>query len=69
MPSVTELFTAHPRTVDENYLQHARVASGYALRLALAAAAALVHAVLPFLFVRTTRDAIEKLHASLSARH
>jgi hypothetical protein len=46
-------FTAHPRAVGEDYLQHSRVASSVGLKLIGAGLACLVHAALPFLFVTT----------------
>ncbi len=69
MPPLNALFTEHPRAVNESYWQHAKVALGFSCRLALAALAALVHAVLPCLFERTASNMIEKLHVSLSERH
>jgi hypothetical protein len=55
-------FTAHPATVGETYWQHLRTASGFSLRLIGAGAACLVHAVFPFLFVKTGSNAIDELH-------
>lgn len=62
-------FTAHPASVNETYLQHARVALGFSGTLFLAALAALVHAVLPFLFAATASRRVRALHARLEARH
>ncbi|MEM8578794.1 MAG: DUF6356 family protein [Pseudomonadota bacterium] len=61
-------FTAHPAQVGESYLGHLSVAAGFAFRLALAAGAALVHALLPWLFERTASDIVMRLSAKLSAR-
>jgi hypothetical protein len=55
--------------VNETYLQHARAALGFSGTLALAALAALVHAVLPFLFATTASRLVRDLHARLEARH
>ena len=44
------LFKEHPEAVQETYVQHAIFASRFALKLAAAAGAALVHAVVPALF-------------------
>lgn len=64
------LFTAHPATVDESYGQHMGVALGFSGRLFLAGLACLVHAVLPWLFVKTGSRAITGLHDSMVAnRH
>ncbi|MEM6986124.1 MAG: DUF6356 family protein [Pseudomonadota bacterium] len=69
MKSLPGLFTEHPNTVGESYWQHAGVAFGFAVRLALAALAALVHAVLPFAFERTASDMVSRLHNTLQSRH
>ncbi len=59
---IQRLFTEHPRSVDESYLQHLAAALGFSVRLALAALACLVHAFLPFLFVKTGSAMITTLH-------
>lgn len=59
---IARLFTAHPSSVNETYLEH----SGFALRFAgwlvLAAMAALIHAIFPMLFEKTASRIIAKLH-------
>ncbi|MEO1746299.1 MAG: DUF6356 family protein [Pseudomonadota bacterium] len=67
--ATSRLFTAHPATVDETYFEHLRFALGFAGWLALAAGAALVHALLPFLFERTAGRIIERLHHRIHNRH
>ncbi len=64
----TRLFTDHPRSVDETYLEHMRFAGGFAATLLAAAAAALVHAVLPFLFERTASTMIDRMHRRMHNR-
>jgi len=56
------LFTEHPSSVDETYLEHMGVAFSFAGRLFLASLACFVHGLLPFLFVRTGSSAIAGLH-------
>ena len=56
------LFTEHPATVDETYGEHMLAASGFGWRLLLASLACFVHALLPFLFVKTGSTMIEELH-------
>lgn len=56
------LFTEHPASVDETYLEHMGMAAGFSFRMFLGAAACLVHAVLPFLFVSTGSATIETLY-------
>jgi hypothetical protein len=62
------LFTEHPRSVGESYGQHLVQAGGFGGRMILAGLACMLHALLPFIFVRTGSDAIESLHNRMSAR-
>jgi hypothetical protein len=54
-------FTEHPHSIGETYLGHAVAATRISVRLGLAAAAAGIHAVLPFVFVTTTRRMVLEL--------
>ena len=56
------LFTAHPASVDESYLEHMAVALSFSARLLFAGLVCLVHGFLPFLFVRTGSQVIAELH-------
>jgi hypothetical protein len=56
-------FTAHPASVGETYAQHFRFALGFGVRMTFGGLAAVVHAVLPFLFVTTASGVLEKLNA------
>lgn len=56
------LFTEHPRSVGETYLEHMRVAASFGGRLLVAGLACMVHAVLPFLFTKTGSRTISELH-------
>lgn len=67
--SLRSLFTEHPASVGETYLQHLHQAARFGVRLLLAGVACVVHALLPFLFTRIARDAVEALHAQLSKRN
>lgn len=60
--SLRQLFTDHPAAVGETYWQHLGAAWGFSWRLMAAALACLIHALLPFLFVRTGSKAITELH-------
>ena len=64
----TNPFTQHLDDIDETYWQHQRRALGFAVRLLGAGCAALVHALLPFLFVHTGSRAINRLHDAMTAR-
>ena len=61
------LFTEHPTSVDETYVEHMGVASGFGLRMLLGGMACLVHAVLPFLCVTTGSETIGDLHERMVA--
>ena len=63
--SVRNLFTDHPATVGETYWQHLASAWGFSWRMMLASLACLVHALLPFLFVKTGSAAIRDLHGRM----
>ena len=55
-------FTEHPASVGESYWQHLRRAVGFGARMVCGGCACLVHAFLPFLFVRTGSTCIQELH-------
>ena len=60
--SLGGLFTQHPASVGESYLEHLRAAMGFALRMWIGGAACLVHAVFPFLCMRTGSNCIADLN-------
>lgn len=62
MRTLYRLFTEHPASVGETYLQHLGQAMGFAVRMLAGGLACLIHAFLPFLFVRTGSQAITELH-------
>jgi hypothetical protein len=59
--ALLSLMTEHPQSVGESYGQHLRFAMGFAGWLFLAAGAAAVHAVLPFLFKQTASTILRRL--------
>lgn len=61
-------FTHHPHEVGESYGQHFVHAGGFGLRMLLGGAAVMIHAVLPFLFVNTGSQTMDKLHRQMSGR-
>ena len=65
MKSLSRAFTEHPATVGETWSEHALSAWGFAWRLQVAALAALVHAVLPFLCVKSASKLIDSLHSKM----
>ena len=56
---VSTVFTEHPASAGETYGEHMRVALSFAVPLAKAAIAALVHAFLPFLFTTTASATVD----------
>jgi hypothetical protein len=66
--NLKRLFTEHPDAVGESYVEHMKVALSFAGPLSLAAAAALVHAFLPFLCVTTASATVRRLHARMVNR-
>ncbi|MBT3661456.1 MAG: hypothetical protein HOA30_08860 [Rhodospirillaceae bacterium] len=59
---IKRLFTEHPASVNETYFQHMGMAMGFAVRMFVGALAGLIHAVFPFLCVKTGSGIISTLH-------
>ena len=66
--SLKRLFTEHPDSVGESYVEHMKVALSFAIPLLGAGCAALVHAFLPFLFLTTASSTVKRLHARMMSR-
>ncbi len=56
------LFTQHPESVGESYVEHMGVASSFGWRMTLAGLACLVHGIFPFFCVKTGSNTIRALH-------
>lgn len=65
---LSKLFTDHPASVHETYFGHMAFAAWFASRLFMAAGAALVHAILPFLFETTASRIVRELYERTSKR-
>ncbi len=65
---IAKLFTTHPESVGESYLEHAAFAGRFSLVLFAAAFAALIHAVLPFAFEKTASRMVARLYDRTRAR-
>ena len=59
------LFTRHPHSVGETYLQHSAFALRYGARMTAGGLAALVHGIFPFLFDGTASRITRELHREL----
>ena len=68
MQILDRLFFAHPRTVNESYLEHCAFAFRIGSRLLLAGGAAMIHAVVPCLCETTASRIILALNAGILAR-
>jgi hypothetical protein len=56
-------FTSHPAAVGETYGEHCVFAFGFGARMMLGGAAAMLHAVFPFLCVTTGSRTLDELNA------
>lgn len=63
--SFTKLFTDHPASVGESYLQHLISAGRFSVHLIVGGLACFIHALLPFMFVNTARSTVQKLNEVL----
>ncbi len=64
---VRALFTEHPASVEETYTEHMAAAASFGVRMLLGSLACFVHALLPFLFVKTGSAIIADLHDCMVA--
>jgi hypothetical protein len=55
-------FVAHPRSVEESYLQHQRAAWGFSASLLKAAATCFIHGLVPALFESSASRSVAELH-------
>jgi hypothetical protein len=68
MSFLDRVFLAHPRTVDETYLEHCAFAFRIGARLLLAGSAALIHAAVPCLCETTASRIVLAMNADIVAR-
>lgn len=59
------LFTEHPASVGESYFEHMVSAMGFSWRLFYAALMCLIHAFLPFLFLKGASVQVGILHGRM----
>jgi hypothetical protein len=60
--SMNKLFIEHPASVGETYTEHLVHASGFGAKMVWGGLACIVHAILPFMFVKTASIVIHQLH-------
>ena len=61
-------FTRHPQEIGETYFEHMSNASSVGIQLAAGALACFIHAIFPFLCVRTGSTTIDRLHKRIHKR-
>jgi hypothetical protein len=59
---IARLFTDHPASVGESYLEHLAMAASFGAGMIAAGCACLLHGLCPWLFKTTGSDAIRALH-------
>ena len=62
------LFTEHPASVDETYLEHFGSAIYFGTKMIVAGVACVVHGVLPAVFVTRGSDTVRALHERVMKR-
>ena len=62
---IQRLFNEHPASVGESYGEHLLRASWFAGKMLMGAGACFIHALLPFLFVKTGSETIQQLHTAM----
>jgi hypothetical protein len=67
MKAIASLFSNHPASVGESYGEHAAFASQFGLRMVLCGLACMIHAVFPFLFVKTASTCVRDLQGKIAA--
>ena len=68
MKRIIDLFTEHPKSMNETYLQHLLCASTYGVRMVFVGVAAIIHAIFPFLFETTTSDLAKEIVSNVDER-
>jgi hypothetical protein len=63
--AVDKWFLEHPRSVNESYFEHQKVAGSFALRLFGASCQCLLHALVPRLFERSASATVDQLHSDM----
>ena len=66
MPPIRRLFSDHPSSVGETYLEHGRFALGFGWAMFRGSIACFVHAVFPWAHQRTGSRTVMRLHGQLA---
>ena len=65
---MNNIFTKHPHSIGETYLEHMNKAIDTAIKIQLVTFILLTHAVFPFIFEHTASDKLYKITKSLQQR-
>jgi len=68
-PNFIEAFKSHPASVGETYWSHMAFAFGFGLQMIGVGFAAILHGLVPPLFVNTGSSFIKAMHAKLTQRN
>ncbi len=59
--NMKNIFTEHPHSINETYLQHMKFAAIFGFNMLIGGCACLIHAIFPFLFPKTGSDYLLKM--------
>lgn len=62
------IFTHHPRTVGDTYLQHLRFAFFNGIFLIIGGIVCLIHSFFPFLFTNTASTVVNKINTRMDSK-
>ena len=62
------IFTEHPNSIDETYIQHMGTALKFSFTFLQLAVIAYIHAFLPFCFTNTGSDKVKELNELMQSR-
>ena len=56
------IFTDHPKSVGETYVEHFRTATSFGIPMITAGVACVLHGIFPFMFEKTGSNLVRKLY-------
>jgi hypothetical protein len=64
-----QLFTQHPTSLNETYLEHLKFAEKCGIRMILGGAALLIHGLFPFIFAKTGSSTVDSVTNAMITRN
>lgn len=58
---MNNIFTKHPHSVNETYVEHMKIALKYGIKMVLGGIACMIHAIFPFLFETTATSVAQEV--------